>query len=139
MEAKNHKFISEAIRHLSPEDRKLVLVWSEEIKKIRDDQSLSKAQKVKKVYKVKTSKVVIRFLKILFKTLKINLWDKRSWPFRLTVGGFALGVSVAGNEAAGIAALGSAIGIKLYLLTAAGGALLGTIIEEIKKETNEKK
>jgi len=52
---------------------------------------------------------------------------------RLALSGLAIGVSAAGSKGAGIVALGTAIGVKLYLLTSAGGALLGTIIQEIER------
>ena len=42
-------------------------------------------------------------------------------------------VVIFGGSGAGIAALGGAIGLPLFLLTGAGGALVGMIIERLDK------
>lgn len=44
-----------------------------------------------------------------------------------------LGLGVFGTEMAGIASAGIGVGVPVYLLTSAGGAFLGTLLEELKK------
>jgi len=63
---------------------------------------------------------------------KVLLWDNRNWATRVALGGVGAGLAVGGAEAgAGIAALGSAIGVPLWLVTASGGAFLGALIDEL--------
>ena len=48
------------------------------------------------------------------------------------MGALAITILTIGGEGAGIAALGTAIGVPLYLVVGAGGVLLGTIIDELE-------
>lgn len=70
--------------------------------------------------------------------MKQHLWDERSWPARGALLGLTIGVATLGSEGAGIAALGGAIGVPVFLLTTAGGALLATIVSELTNATDGK-
>ena len=60
-----------------------------------------------------------------------QLWDERGWAARLgLVGGSIAAVAYAG-QGAGIAALGSAVGVPLWLVVGAGGTFLGTLVDEL--------
>ena len=51
----------------------------------------------------------------------------------MALAGLTIGAAVGGSKMAGIATAGMGIGVPIYVLSSAGGALLGTIIQEIKK------
>lgn len=59
-------------------------------------------------------------------------WRNRSWPARLGCG-VALGtLASVGSQGAGIAALGGAIGLPLWIVLGAGGTFAGTLIQELQ-------
>ena len=122
-------------QEMPKEDRKILGFWAEEAQRIRNDETISKKEKIKKLIVVTNkSKIPIKFLKFFFKILKKNSWDDRGWPARMAFMGFIPGVAIFGSKMAGLATAGMGIGIPIYLLSAAGGALLGTIIEEMEKK-----
>jgi hypothetical protein len=130
-----NKIVNEVIENLDEEKRELLLVWSQDAKQIVDDIELSKKKKLTKLYELNTSPVVKEILLAIFFALKKYTWDERSWSGRLALAGLGAGIATAGSQSAGVAAMGGAIGIPLFLLTSAGGALLGLIIDEIKKHS----
>jgi hypothetical protein len=68
---------------------------------------------------------------LIAKSLKTAAWDKRGLPARLALSAAIAGVLFFGGQGAGIAALGSAIGLPLWVVFGAGGAFLGVLYEEI--------
>lgn len=63
-----------------------------------------------------------------------KFWTKLSWAQKLGLIGATGTLLTVGGAGAGIAALGGATGISLFLLTAAGGTFIGTIIDTIIKK-----
>ncbi len=59
------------------------------------------------------------------------LWDERSWAARIGLLGVSAGAGAFGAQGAGIAALGGAIGVPLWLVIGAGGAFLGALVDEL--------
>jgi hypothetical protein len=60
------------------------------------------------------------------KELKRVGWDKRSWKARLGMGAVIATLMTVGNAGAGIAALGTAIGVPLWIVIGAGA-----IVDEV--------
>jgi hypothetical protein len=65
------------------------------------------------------------------KYLKQFAWDDRGLVGRMALGGAIVGAVLFGGQAAGIAALGTAIGVPLWVVFGAGAAFLGVLYEEI--------
>lgn len=63
------------------------------------------------------------------KALKELGWDNRGWAGRLGIGTAIATAVLLGGQSAGIAALGTAIGVPLWVVFGAGAAFLGEIIE----------
>lgn len=63
-------------------------------------------------------------------TLRIG-WDERKPGTRVLFGGFALGAALFGGQGAGIAALGTAIGVPLWVVFGAGASFLAILLEEL--------
>lgn len=122
-------------QELEKKDQEIVKSWAEEARVIRNDETLSKKEKIKHLFEITNkNKIVFKFLNQVVLLFKKHGWDQRNWASRLALSGFFVGIGVAGSKSAGIASLGMAIGVPVYILTSAGGALLGTIINETIKE-----
>jgi len=123
------------VQCISIEDKNELKLWCEELLSIRKS-SLSKAQKIKKSFKV-TAKAsnIFSVLKIISVSIKKYAWDDRKVKGKLGLLGVGLGVSFFAGQAAGIAALGSAVGVPLWVVFGAGGTFAGFIIEEVERVT----
>lgn len=133
------KIVQEAVERMDEDQRTLALAWAQKAQEISTRVDLSKSEKLRQLKGLETAPVVKAFIIGLAAALKQHLWNERSWPARGALSGLALGVVAVGGQGAGIAAMGGAIGIPLFLLTTAGGALLGTVVSELKNATRTKK
>jgi len=120
-------------RSASIDENKALLEWAKNLKKIRESDSskLEKAQK--SISLTLKSKVIWPIIKRINSNLTDTLWTNRSWKARFGMGALAITILTIGGEGAGIAALGTAVGVPLYLVIGAGGVLLGTLIDELEK------
>jgi hypothetical protein len=122
------------LKGFSDEERLEIKSWAEKAIVIRNDESLNQIQKVKKLYEESwRSSVITKFLKAFLQFIKKHGWDERSMPARITMSGAALGFVTMGTKLAGIASAGIGVGLPFFVLTGAGGALLGVIIQEATK------
>lgn len=78
-------------------------------------------------------KVLAPIMQITWREMKRIGWEERSLPARMAMGAAAAALTLSG-QGAGIAALGGAIGVPLFVVFGAGGALAGVIIDEIKQK-----
>jgi hypothetical protein len=78
-----------------------------------------------------SSRVIVAAVKIVGREVKRHGWDNRSRPARLGMGAAAGAVAFFGGKGAGIAALGGAVGVPLWVVFGAGGAFAGVLYEEI--------
>lgn len=77
--------------------------------------------------------------KTISKGLKSTAWDNRGLAARLAMSGAIAGAVFFGGQGAGIAALGSAIGVPLWIVFGAGAGFIGILYDEISgKKTNIK-
>ena len=128
----------EVVSEIDEKDRAAVLTWARQLLAIRDTKTgrlrrMAAAVRVSANRSVLTS-VIRRMHGQLRKAGyrgKQLLWDDRNWAARFALSGVAAGVAVGGGANAGLAALGSAIGVPLWLVTASGGAFLGALVDEI--------
>lgn len=125
------KIVQEAVERMDEGQRTLVLAWAQRAQEITGRDDLSKGEKLRQLTDLETAPAVKAFIIGLSAALKQHLWDERSWPARGALSGLALGVVALGGQGAGIAAMGGAIGVPLFLLTTAGGLVLGTVISEL--------
>ena len=122
------------LKELEPKQAAVVLEWAKSAEQIIQAPKLAPNEKIVRLKDLENTETIKVFLLSLIALLQKHTWTERSWPARLSLVGLTLGAGVAGTQAAGIAALGSAIGIPFFLLTASGGALVVTIIQELSKE-----
>jgi hypothetical protein len=111
--------------------------WAAKLLEIRGE-SISALMKAKKALSLTAkSKVVLPALKIIAKQSKKYGWDNRSAAQRIGMGAAAVGVTVFGGANAGIAALGGAVGVPLWMVLGGGAMFAKYLIDEItQKDTS---
>lgn len=124
---------------MKEDERTLMLAWAQKAQEITSRDELTSGEKLRQLNELETTPAIKVLVVAVANALKQNLWDDRSWPARGALSGLALGVVALGGQGAGIAAMGGAIGVPLFLLTTAGGALLATIISEVNGSDSKNK
>ena len=108
--------------------------WLESLIFIKGSQ-ISNFEKAKRSVAITyTSKVVWPVLRIISRKLKKSLGDDRSNKGRFGITGIVVGLTCFGGQSAGIAALGGAIGVPLWIVLGSGALFAGHLIEEIQKK-----
>jgi len=94
-------------------EKEAIRLWIEKLLAIRAS-NLSSAQKAKQaIAATGSSHVVLPTVKMLAREIKRLTWDERSRKGRMGLGGAAVGLALFGGKGAGIAALGTAVGVPL--------------------------
>lgn len=111
--------------------------WAAKLLEIRGE-PISAPMKAKKALTLTAkSKVVLPALKIIAKQSKKYGWDNRSAAQRIGMGAAAVGITVFGGANAGIAALGGAVGVPLWMVLGGGAMFAKYLIDEItQKDTS---
>ena len=60
-----------------------------------------------------------------------HAWKDRSWPARIGLSAAALATVLTAGQGAGIALLGTAIGVPLWIVFGSGGEFAGVLLDEI--------
>ncbi len=76
-------------------------------------------------------------VKLIAAELKKHGWDNRKRSHRVGLSAAAVGIAVFGNQAAGIAALGSAIGAPLWIVLGAGSMFADQLLKELSGALSE--
>lgn len=131
---KMNKVIEKVLKVLSEEEKDALLKWAEECKEVVDSRR-KKKNKIKKLTEItrRNNDALKSVFKVMGKNLQKYLWTDRGFVARCAVAGAGAGILTGGFGGAGIACLGTAIGVPFFLVTAAGGAFLGMLISEIRK------
>jgi hypothetical protein len=117
----------------SATEREALLLWMVQLIQIRES-SLPSLQKAKQALRLTAqSKVVWPVVKILAQEVKRLGWDERGTKSRFGIAGAGVGLALFGTQGAGIAALGTAIGVPLWVVLGAGAYFAPVFIEELKK------
>ncbi len=133
-DSSKHRQLAVAIvRDISPKDLVAVQAWAEGLIAIKEgNQSrLNKARAA--IALTLVSKIVWPAVKSAAATTKKIGWDDRSSTARLGLAGAGVGLALFGGQSAGIAALGTAIGLPLWIVLGAGSAFAGVFVEEIRR------
>jgi len=120
-------------------EKEALRLWIERLLEIKAS-NLPATKKAKQAISVtSSSNVVLPTVKMIARETKRLTWDDRGLKGRLGLGGAAVGLAFFGGQGAGIAALGTAIGVPLWVVFGAGAAFLGVLYEEITgKKSNPK-
>ncbi len=116
---------------VSPKERLALQSWLSALLEIRE-QNLPWHQKAKRALSAtRDSKVLGQSIKRIGASVKRHGWDKRSNTQRLGIGVAAVTAAVFGGANAGIAALGGAIGVPLWIVFGAGSMFAKMLYEEL--------
>ena len=116
-----------------PEQLDALQAWAQAMLKIKAS-DMSALQKAKAAILASTDrKALAPLLQVGWREVKRVGWTERGLPAGMAIGG-AVGALTLSGQGAGIAALGGAIGLPLFVVFGAGGALAGVIIDEIRKK-----
>ncbi|WDS35235.1 hypothetical protein [Pseudoxanthomonas sp.] len=116
-----------------PENLDALRVWAQTMLDIRASKAPA-LQKAKAAIVASTDKKVLApILQVAWKELKRVGWEERGLPARMAMAAAVAALTLSG-QGAGIAALGGAIGVPLFVVFGAGGALAGVIVDEIRRK-----
>lgn len=128
---KQRKLAAQIASKSEPAARAALRLWIEQLLEIKASNS-TPLEKAKRALAVSGDrKVVVPVVKTISSEFKRLAWDERSFKGRLGLGGVAVGLTLFGGQSAGIAALGTAIGVPLWVVFGAGAAFLGVLYEEL--------
>ena len=117
----------------SEQEREALLLWMVQLLQVRDS-SLSSVQKAKQAVVLTTrSKVIWPMVKLLANEVKRVGWEERGTKSRFGIAGASVGLALFGTQGAGIAALGGAIGVPLWVVLGAGAYFAPVLIDELRK------
>lgn len=132
-QSKERQLAVAIIKSTSPSDQILLQQWITQLLVLKDA-PIGKLEKAKKAIAITaSSKAAIAAAKIVTRHIKRVAWDERSAAARFGLGGAALGLAAFGSQGAGIAALGTAVGVPLWVVSGAGASLAGVLLEELKR------
>ena len=135
------QLVTRIVTEVDDSTREALLDWAQKLMEIRSSNlpAVSKARRAlsastKKKVIVSATELIYRRLEPIMRDVKRHGWDERGIAGRFTIGGIMLGATAFSGQGAGLAALGSAVGLPLWFVLGAGGAFLGTLVEELSRK-----
>lgn len=110
----------------------MLLQWARDLESIMRVPGSRATQLQLAVRKTVQFDVLFPIMKLIGSEVKRLGWDERGLPARLGLAAAGAALTLSGTGA-GIAALGGAIGVPLWVVFGAGGTFIGVIIDEISK------
>lgn len=114
-----------------PEDIGAIETWAQTMLEIRSSDLPAYGKAKAAILWSTDRKLLAPILHVIWKEMKRLGWEERSFPARMALGAAVTALTLSG-QGAGIAALGGAIGVPLFVVFGAGGALAGVIVDEIR-------
>ena len=112
-------------------EREALIDWANGLLEIRSKDLTSRKKAKEAIQLTLSSKVVWPAAKLMWREIKRLAWDERGMKSRFGLIGVGIGATVFGGQSAGIAALGTAIGVPLWVVLGAGAAFAAMLIEEL--------
>lgn len=120
-------------------EREALKVWAITLLELRETK-IPRIQKAKQALSITIrSNVIWPALKIITRQMKALGWDTRSPAQRFGLGGVAVALTFFSGSSAGIAALGGAIGVPLWIVFGAGAMFARYLYEELTESSNKTK
>jgi hypothetical protein len=133
LKAEQKAIVQGIVNDASLEQQRALLEWSKALLSIRHSERTAKVKAKAAVAATAQREVIWPLVQTMLHRLKRLGWDERSWAARLGGGAVIATVAVFGGHGAGIAALGTAIGVPLWIVFGAGGAFQQMLLDELER------
>ncbi len=131
--------IVKALLRLPPSEQHRLLEWSQGLGAIRYG-TLRGGKKVVAMFALTRDKQAAwPLVKLMARAFKHIVWDARSWKFRLGLGTVIATFVAIGNAATDTVALGGGIGLPLWVMIGAGGAVVGLLADKIETRMRKRR
>jgi len=124
-----YQFAIAYIDQSSDEEREVLYFWANQLMAIRASKMPALEKATSAIRVTLECGAIQPFIHFLGAEIKRIGWDERGMTARLALSAAAVAALTFSGQGAGIAALGGAIGVPLWVVFGAGGALAGVIIE----------
>ena len=121
-------------RGMSSDERAALAAYVDELSRIRTRKAHPMVKAKHAWAATLSSEVTWPVARTILDEIKRYAWDERGIKGRAGIASSVAALAVFGSQGAGIAALGGAIGVPLWLVFGAGGAFLAGLYEELNKE-----
>jgi hypothetical protein len=106
--------------------------WLQRLLEIREQEIAARA-KARQALESTDRSVILPVVRMIAKQGRRVVWDERTWAARLGLGAAGLAGLAVGGQGAGIAALGGAVGVPLWIVLGSGGAFAGILLDELAR------
>lgn len=135
-ETKQRQLAITISRSASNTEADALRLWAQGLLRIRQSDLSAYAKAKQAVALTASSEVILPVLKIVARQSKTHGWDKRSPAQRLGMGAAATGIAFFGGANAGIAALGTAIGVPLWIVLGGGAMFAKYLYDELSQKNS---
>lgn len=129
---KAQSVITQIDRRLDDEARVALIRWLQDLLELRERRGLAWRKALKAIQRTDTRESLGHLARV-GAPLKDLAWDDRTWAARLGLTSAAIAAATTAGQGAGIALLGTAIGVPLYVVLGAGGSFAGMLIDELER------
>ena len=133
-----HSKVARAVvRELDPEQRKVLAGYTASLVLLRAKDLPTQTKVLDSIDLTADPQVLGVLTKGSGRLLAKHAWKDRSWPARIGLSAAALASILTAGQGAGIALLGTAIGVPLWIVFGSGGAFAGELLDEIDRARAE--
>ena len=129
-----HSKVARAVvRELDPEQRKVLASYTASLVLLRGRDLPTQTKVLDSIDLTADPEVLGVLTKGSGRLLAKHAWKDRSWPARIGLSAAALASILTAGQGAGIALLGTAVGVPLWIVFGSGGAFAGELLDEIER------
>jgi hypothetical protein len=116
----------------SPQEGEAMRAWLGELLAIRQESGSSPHKALKAIAATGRHRVIWPLVKRLAAEIKRHGWDNRTKTAKFALSGAAVGLAFFGGQTAGLAALGTAIAVPIWVVLGAGAAFARVLYDELE-------
>lgn len=130
-ENRQREVATHIVRGISPQERAALALYVATLYRIRASQAHPMVKAKDAWAATLSAEVIWPVVRTILQEVKRHAWDERGLKGRAGLASSVAALAMFGSQGAGIAALGGAIGVPLWLVFGAGGAFLAALYEEL--------
>jgi hypothetical protein len=128
------RLVVATLAQASDADRALLMRWAQHLLAIRDSDRAFHDKARGAISSSINSQAIWPFIKMASSELKRLAWDERNAPARSAIAMAGAATMLLAAQGAGIAAVGGAIAVPLWVVFGDGDQFAGAIIDEVKRD-----